>query len=128
MRITVLSDDEAFVSALAQAEAPVPGATLHEPDFVAGADASWWQMLVDFGVAAVPVGLAGNLLANWIWQALQKSQDAGVTTLNLSFQRTVKLVIRTAGRQPVEVEVTSDDPEAIRATLVAALSHADQQQ
>lgn len=128
MRITVLSEDEAFVRALAAGASPVHDANVGEPSFVAGADASWWQLIVDFGVIGLPLGVVGNLVAGWTWQAMHEAKQPEFTSLNLSPRRKVKLVLHHVDRKPVEVEIESDDLEAIRLSVDTALAHADKQQ
>jgi hypothetical protein len=128
MRIRVLTDDEAFVRALATVGGPIPQANVGAPSFVVGADVSWWQLMVDFGMIGLPLGVAGNLIASWLWRAMHAERQPEITSLNLSLRRKVKLVLHNDDRKPLEVEIESDDLEAIRASVDAVLVHANKQQ
>ena len=88
---------------------------------------SWWQLLLDLGVISLPLGVAGNLIASWIWEAKNKIRESPITTMNLAKPSKVKMVLSGRG-MPVEVEIESDDLEAIRASVESALRHVDQQQ
>lgn len=36
----------------------------------------WWELLCAIGVIGFPLGVAGNLLASWVWSALTKPRAA----------------------------------------------------
>ena len=126
MEIRVLSNDEAFIRALPGTADPALKAELGVPSFVPGAADSWWQLLVDIGAIGLPIGVAGNLIASWIWQTLHHPPEPQITTLNLSRPATVKLVL-SGGNSRIEVEIQSDDLDAIRASVESALEHVDKQ-
>jgi hypothetical protein len=134
IHIKVLSNDEAFVNALAETPAESlpaapPGVSLEigHPTFVPGAVGSWWEILGAIGVIGFPVGVIGNLVASWIWRAMTRAtEEQGLTTLNLAATRKVKLVLHS-GDKVVEAEIESSDMDAIRASVETALLHVDQQ-
>lgn len=127
MQIKVLSDDEVIVRTLSGTVDPALKAKVGTPSYVSGVVNSWWQLLLDLGVISLPLGVAGNLIASWIWEAKNKIRESPITTMNLSKPSKVKMVLSGRGT-PVEVEIESDDLEAIRASVESALRHVDQQQ
>jgi hypothetical protein len=127
VQIRVLSDDETFIHSLSVTADPALNLDVGVPNFMPGAAESWWQLLVDIGAIGLPVGITGNLIASWIWQALHHPREPQITTLNLVKPSKVKLVL-SSGHAPIEVEIQSDDLEAIRASVEAALQHVAKQQ
>jgi tRNA threonylcarbamoyladenosine modification (KEOPS) complex Pcc1 subunit len=127
VKIHVLSDNELLIRSLPGTIDAALSPTVGSPSYVPGAVGSWWQLLVDIGVINLPLGVVGNLIASWIWEAKNNAAASQITTLNLSKPSRVKLVLSDHGN-PVEVEIESDDLEAIRASVEAALRHVDQQQ
>jgi hypothetical protein len=127
VKIQVLSNDEPIIQALAGTVDPALKANVGTPSYVPGAVGSWWQLLVDIGAIGLPFGVVGNLIASWIWEAKNRARESPITTMNLSRPGKVKMVLSTRGI-PVEVEIESDDLEAIRATVESALRNVDQQQ
>jgi tRNA threonylcarbamoyladenosine modification (KEOPS) complex Pcc1 subunit len=127
VQIKVLSDDEVIVRTLSGTVDPALKAKVGTPSYVSGVVNSWWQLLLDLGVISLPLGVAGNLIASWIWEAKNKIRESPITTMNLSKPSKVKMVLSGRGT-PVEVEIESDDLEAIRASVESALRHVDQQQ
>ena len=124
MEIRILSNDESLVRTLAGTASQALKSHVGEPNFIPGAAESWWQLLVDIGVIGLPLGVTGNLIASWIWEAVHKPAEAPITALNLSQPRKVKLVLSGSAR-PVEVEIQSDDLDALRASVESALKPAD---
>jgi hypothetical protein len=127
VKIQVLSNDELIIRSLSRPVDPALIASVGSPSYVPGAVGSWWQLLVDLGAISLPLSLAGNLIASWIWEAKNKAAESPITTMNLSKPSKVKLVLSGRGT-PVEVEIESDDLEAIRASVESALRHVAQQQ
>jgi hypothetical protein len=127
VEIRVISNDEAFIRSLSGTADPALKADAGPPSFVPGAAESWWQLLVEIGAIGLPLGVAGNLIASWIWKAMHEPAEPRITALNLSKPSKVKLVFSTRNT-PIEVEIQSDDLEAIRASVESALRHVDTQQ
>jgi hypothetical protein len=127
VKIRILSNDEVIIRSLSGTADPAFKANVGSPSYVPGAVGSWWQLLVDIGAIGLPLSVVGNLIASWVWDAKNKVREAPITTMNLSKRSKVKLVISGRGA-PVEIEIESDDLEAIRASVASALQHADRQQ
>ena len=75
MKIQVLSNDELIIRSLSGTVDPALNASVGSPSYVPGAVGSWWQLLVDIGAISLPFGVAGNLIASWIWEAKNKADD-----------------------------------------------------
>lgn len=126
MQIKVLSNDRNFVNALAAvspefltAEKPL-SLEVGKPTYVPGAVSSWWELLAALGVIGLPVGVAGNLIASWIWNAFNLAKPEPQIPENSV--RVARLVLRE-GEKVVDVHIEATDQKTIEASIVAAITH-----
>lgn len=80
-----------------------------------GTYGSWWEVAVDFGAVAAPISIVCNLIANWIWDARPKDLSA------MAPHEVSLTLILTHGDRKSEVRIQSQDAEAERAAIEAAL-------
>jgi hypothetical protein len=121
MKLTVISRSEPWVAGLARSRVQLPPtvepalAMITGPRRRQGTYGSWWEVAVDFGAVAAPISIVCNLIANWIWDARPKDLSA------MAPHEVSLTLILTHGDRKSEVRIQSQDAEAERAAIEAAL-------
>jgi len=124
MEVSILSADSSLLAELAR-EPPEKGGTANNwdvegPERTPGAVEGWWQLAVDVGVIAAPVSVFCNLLASWIWTAIERRRADGKAA-PATFSELV-VILRSDGRT-AEVRIEKPDRELAITAIVAALKH-----
>jgi hypothetical protein len=130
MQITLFTRDREFGRALADATgAPALPASgdrfeIGPLERVPGATESFWQLAVDIGLISAPIGVACNLIASWIYDALKRVRPKQADAL--AHQVTVKLVIR-ADDKATEIALELGEVGAMAREIEEAVARVDQQ-
>lgn len=98
--LTVLTDDGGFGRALSETRLVSDDGSpaMVGPQRVPGAMGGWYELVVAFGVTALPVGVLASYIANWITNALNKTDSAAPIKAKLVFEhdgRAAELVLET---------------------------------
>jgi hypothetical protein len=109
MQAKIISDDEGFIAALHNRAmaANEPHLEIRPP----GAVESLWELLIVNPLWALPIGVAGNVIASWIWQAIQDSKQKEMGSWHSGG---IKIVLRGDGAAIREFRITGDQEEITR--------------
>jgi hypothetical protein len=118
MEITVMSGNPEFIKALSEwdprqfiSQAKI-SFVLDKPCRVSGILETSYQIAADVGIISVPVSIATNLIASWIWSAY-KGTNLKETKLRITFSN---------GEKKIEFEVTGNNEAEIKNILKEALT------
>jgi hypothetical protein len=116
MEVVVTSDARAFIQALSEwkpdddPRAAAEEFAIDEPTRIPGIAESWFEIVAAIGIPGIPIGLASNLVASWIWSSLQKTETR---------TRRVRVIVRDQTRE-VQIEV-GETAETLQAIVQSAI-------